>query len=333
MADLGSIYVYGPAGASVNKPDVMDAINNVDPYDTPLLNLAPKVPISHSTTEWLEDTLTATSTGGRVEGQAFTQDNIATGTRVTNVTQIFGKHVLVSETQQAVSPYGFTDTFLYEIMKGTREVMRNIESRLFAASGASASGAGTAGTAGTARAMKNLNDFITSNLFMVNSTAIGGADVASGASASSLNEPELNGALQLTWENGGNPNWIFTAGPGKRTISSFSGSMIAGAASPTAFVDAGSEQIGRAVNSYLSDFGLLNVALDRWVPKGGTGTNRNGVLFGLELPRVQIGFLRPMRFERLAKDGDRVRGMVIAEGTLRLLNQKAHLLIFGIRAT
>src|SRR5512147_2141329 len=97
--EQGTVYVYGIAGATVNKPDVMDAMNNVDPYDTPVLNLAPKIPISHVTTEWLEDTLAATSTAGRVEGQAFTQDNLATGSRVTNVTQIFGKHVLISETQ------------------------------------------------------------------------------------------------------------------------------------------------------------------------------------------------------------------------------------------
>ena len=102
MSDLGSVYVYGTAGASVNKPDVMDAMNNVDPYDTPLLNLAPKVPISHVTTEWLEDTLTATSTAGRGEGEAFNQDNIVSGSRVTNITQIFGKHLLISDRKSVV---------------------------------------------------------------------------------------------------------------------------------------------------------------------------------------------------------------------------------------
>jgi len=333
MSDMGTVYVYGIAGASVNKPDVMDAMNNVDPYDTPLLNLAPKVPISHTTTEWLEDTLTATSTAGRREGESFTQDNLLSGSRVTNVTQIFGKHVLISETQQAVSSYGFTDTFLYEIMKGTREVMRNIESRLLAASGGSATGSGTAATAGSARVMKNVSDFLTTNKFHVNSTTIGGSDSTSGASATPIGEAEFNGALQLTWENGGNPNWVFVAGPGKRQISGFTGNVIAGGATPTAFIDAGEEQVGRAVNSYLSDFGLQNVALDRWVPKGGTGTTITGALYGLELPRVQIGFLRPIRFERLAKDGDRVRGMVIGEASLRLLNQKAHYQLFGIRAS
>lgn len=340
MSDIGTVYVYGPSGGNVNREDVFDAIINIDPYDTPLLQMAPKIPISHVTTEWLQDTLTATSTAGRPEGQAFTQDNVASGTRVINVTQIFGKHLIVSETQQAVSPYGFSDTFLYEVMKGTRETMRNIETRLFAASGASASGSGTAATGGSARVMKSLQDFITSNRFHAQATAIGGTGSTT-ASATALEEPLFNTALQLTWENGGNPNWIFVAGPAKRKLSSFSGAPavlnpVGGAAltaGPTVYTEAGANQVGRAVDQYLSDFGLLNVALDRWVPKGGTGTNQEGVLFAIELPRVQIGWLRPLRFERLAKDGDRVRGMVVGECTLRVLAEKACMKIFGISST
>jgi hypothetical protein len=43
MADMGSAYVYGIGAGSVNRESVMNLVTNVDPFDTPLLNMAPKV--------------------------------------------------------------------------------------------------------------------------------------------------------------------------------------------------------------------------------------------------------------------------------------------------
>lgn len=336
MADLGSAYVYGLGAGSVNREDVMNAIINVDPFDTPLLNMAPKVPVSHTTVEWLEHTLPATSTAGRPEGQAFTQDTIDAPARRTNITAIFGKHIVVSETQQVVSPYGFSDTFMYEIGRQTKAVMRNIENRLFAASDGSAAGEATsASAAGTARAFKTLQDFITTNRYHCNSSAlIGGAGVT--ASAASLTERAVNSLLQLIYSQGGNPNFLFVPPATKRVISSFDGSISSAAATKlTLNLNAAEQQISRSINSLLTDFGLVNVVMDRWVPQAAiTATNNtndlDGCLFALELPKIQIGFLRPIRFKKLAEDGDRVRGMVIGELTLKVLAQKAHGRLFGI---
>lgn len=334
MADMGSAYVYGIGAGSVNRESVMDLVTNVDPFDTPLLNMAPKVPARHTTEEWLTDTLAATSTAGRGEGAAFAQAAVTAPSRVTNITQIFGKDVLVSETQQAVSPYGFSDTFLYEIMKGTREVMRNIERRLFSVSGGSAAGEATAATAQTARVMKSLDDFITTNRWHADSTALGGPDTASGASAVCLPESAFNAALELIYTNGGNPGYCFVPPKHKRLISGYAGTITANASAATVQIFATERQIVRSVNSYLSDFGLLNVVLDRWVPQANcTAANNNvntGRIYFLELPRVQIAFLRPIRFRRLSADGDRVRGQIVGELTLRVLNQKGSGRINGI---
>lgn len=338
--DIGTTYLYGPAGGVVNREDVMNAIVNVDPFDTPLLNMAPKVPVNHTTVEWLEHTLPTTSTATRWEGQAFDSGTITSPSRVTNVTSIFGAHVLVSETQQVVSPYGFTDTFMYEVMRQTRAVMRNIEISLFRASGASATGDVTAATStATARAryFKSLQDFITTNNYHCKSTALGGDGVT--ASAGTLTERGVNTLLQFIYSNGGNPNFIFTGPAYKRQISSFDGTVSAAAATKvTLNLNVAEQQISRSINSLLTDFGLVNVVLDRWVPQSNITSTANlcdtgsldGVIFALEMPKVQIGYLRPIRFKRLAEDGDRVRGMVVGELTLKVLAQKAHGKIFGI---
>lgn len=330
MADFGTSYLYGFTGTGVNREDVVDAIFNIDPFDTPFFQMAPKVPANHTTVEWLEDSLAATSTAVRTEGQAFTQDNISAATRVTNVTQIMGKHFIVSETQQVLNPYGYTEAFLYEAMKASREVMRNFEVSFFRSSGGSATGSGTAVTGMDGRVMKSLDDFIVSEKHHVNSTTLGGSDSTSGASATGLQESAFNTALELIYDNGGNPNWVFTAGPGKRAISSFAGAITSGTTALTIFTNASEHAIDRAVNSYRSDFGMLNVALDRFVPKGGTGTNLNGAVYILELPRTQIAILRPIRFEQLAKDGDRVRGMTLGELSLKVMNQAAHGRLLGV---
>lgn len=330
MADFGTTYLYGPTGASANREDIMSAVFNNDPYDTPYFQLAPKGPANHTQVEWLEDSLAATSTAVRSEGQAFTHDTITSPARSINVTQIMGKHFIVSKTQLAVNPIGFSNAFLYEAMKASREVMRNFEVSFFRSSGGSATGAGTSVTAVTARAMKSFDDFITSEKWPVSTTALGGTDFASGASATTMREVVFNTLIQRLWENGGNPNWVFTAGPGKRTISAYDGTIVANAVGITINENASSSTIQRAINSYITDFGLVNVALDRFVPKGGTGATLDGAVYVLDMPRTQIAILRPIAFERLADDGDRVRGMTLGELSLKVMNQNSHGRLHGL---
>jgi hypothetical protein len=241
-----------------------------------------------------------------------------------------GKHFIISKTQLSVNPIGFSNAFLYEAMKASREVMRNFEVSFFRSSGGSATGAGTSVTAVTARAMKSFDDFITSEKWPVSTTALGGTDFASGASATTMREVVFNTLIQRLWENGGNPNWVFTAGPGKRTISAYDGTIVATANPVTVNENASSNTMQRVINSYITDFGLINVALDRWVPKGATGTNLNGAVYVLDMPRTQIAILRPIAFEQLADDGDRVRGMTLGELSLKVMNQDSHGRLFAL---
>lgn len=331
--DIGTTYLYGVSAGSANRESVMDMVINIDPFDTPLITMAPKVPAKHTTEEWLVDTLAATSTAGRIEGAPFAADSLNAPSRVLNITQIFAKHIAVSETQQVVSPYGFSDTFLYEVMKGTREVMRNMESRCWATTGGSVLGTAVVATGtGTARVMKSIADFLTTNKLRVGSTRLGGT--GTGASAQQLDEGQFNAMLQIIYGNGGNPGFVFASPAVKRKISGYA-SNVDGGTRPTVFLGATERAIGRAINSYLSDFGLVNVVLDRWVPQAtNTATDniiRTGRVYFLELPRVQIAFLRALKFRRLAADGDRVRGMVIGEATIKVLAEKGSGQLWGVQ--
>lgn len=337
--DIGTTYLYGTGLGTAgklgpNRESVMDMVVNIDPFDTPFHNLAPKVPAKHTTEEWLVDTLSATSTAGLTEGSPFAQNDLASPSRVVNITQIFGKYLMVSETQQAVSPYGFSDTFLYEVMKGTREVMRNIEKRIFTVSGGSAAGTMVNPTGGTARAMKTLDDFIQTNRYHVDSTALGRGGTT--ASVASLSEVVFNRLLELVYIQGGNPGWCFAHPTFKRKLSNQIGGAALGTGGTTITLNmnASERAIVRSINTYLSDFGIINIVTDRWCSistnAAGDTNNLAGILHFLELPRCQIAYLRPLRFRQLAADGDRVRGMVIGELTLKVLAEKACGSLVGI---
>jgi len=328
MATLGTAYLWGIGGGAINKESVMDAIFNIDPFETPLMNLAPKVPARHTTEEWIEDTLDATASATTTEGRDFSADNLAAPSRKTNITHILGKDIKVSETQVMLDPYGFDNAFMHEVEDGTKEIMRNAEISLFYASGNSASGASA-----TARRMKSLQDFISTNAWHCtdSATLAGGGSVLS---AQSLEESTFNTALQKVFEQGGNPSWIFIGPAGKRQFSTFDGQIVSGSTAITLNVNANERQITRAVNTYASDFGPLNVILDRWVPQATAtsivSTALNGHLFGLEIDKVQVAMLRPLRFVEMGRGGDNVRGQLTMEYTLRCITEAAHFRLWGV---
>jgi len=150
MAAPGNVgtYFYGfAAGALFNREDLLEVITNVDPWDTPFVSQAPKVKASHVYHEWLKDYLPATSTAGAIEGDAFsfsTYGGNTTPARVVNVCQIFRRDVAATETQRAVNPAGFKDSYAYEVAKATKAVARNLEATIFSAA-ASATGSSAAG--------------------------------------------------------------------------------------------------------------------------------------------------------------------------------------------
>ncbi len=336
MADTGttdgSSYLFGFAGGAVNKESVMEAIVLTSPFDTPLLQMAPKVPAVHTTEEWLEDTLTAVAITGEKEGRDFSGEAIVAPVRKTNWTQIFGKDLHVSMTQMHLKSYGFTDTMAREVLDGTREVMRNIENKIFAVSGAQ-----TTTTVTAARLMKTLQDFIISNRFGVTHTSLGGALDAQ-LSASALHEVTFNTLLQKVYEDGGNPNFVFVPPATKRAMSAWQGSptAVATTAAPVVHnLQQGGTQLGRAVTSYLSDFAMLNIVLDRWVPQAANtiidfSTSLGGAIFLLDLAKVEIAFLRPIAVVPMATRGDHVQSQITGELTIRVLAQAHMGVIQGI---
>lgn len=335
----------GFAPGSANREDLLDFITNIDPWETPAFTSFPKVKCDHVTHEWLSDTLADPSTGGGTEGADFSIDVVDNRSRHQNVTQIFRADIKVTNTQRAVNPAGIKDEYAYQMRKKGKEMARNIESRLFAASGTSA-----AGTTGGARLMKNLSDFYATGAISAGvayasfmncgtHTADNGSSAyapwalstSSANSATLMTEDRLNGMLELCFNQGGNPDKCFVAGPTKRQISAFSGQ---GASRRNIAMT--EKKMVASIDVYDSDFGLIQIVLDRWVPKGllnsastADMTDLTGQVYFLESGMNRIAFLRPVRHVNLAAVGDSTRGMLVGELTLEVLSPKTGLRIMG----
>ena len=312
------VYKWGlVAGAGVNREDLLDQITNVDPWDTPWVAQAPKVGANHVYHEWLKDTIGSVDTSGAVEGADYSYESSTTPTREFNISMILRQDIGVSETQRYVNPAGFKDAYAYEIQKATKRLAIKLEKAVFSsvttATGASA----------TARQMKNFESFITTNTAFAGAQS--GAVTGAAATAGTLTARDFNKMLRTVYNAGGNPEQVYVSSAVKTMISNFT---VTGENRNIAAVD---RKLVSSVDFYDSDFGLIQIVLDRWVPEaantataGASQTDVTGRIFFLQRSMNRLAWLRPMNHFLVGKRGDSVAGIVVGEVTMEVLNEKAN---------
>ena len=111
--------------------------------------------------------------------------------------------------------------------------------------------------------------------------------------------------MDAAFTAGGNPDRFVVGSKQKRLLSAINASEI------RYYQDTNAR--GQVVDFYDTDFGRLNVVLNRWCKVN------QGFLF--EREQATIATLRPTTFEMLAKVGDSIQGMVVAEKTLKFRKQ------------
>lgn len=351
MADLGSAYLWGPqAAVTVTKEDVLDMVINIDPSDTPGVTLLPKTTASSTLHEWINDTLDATQTASGVpsatasnfgswpEGADFDERDLVARSRVTNITQIFRKDIKVSDTMRALNPFGVADEYSYQIMKAGTEIARNMEVALWRL-GASA---GDAGSTVSGRLWKSYEGLLTTNAAFARGSMLSNSASDAAATSFPVREADFNAMLDRIYQQGGSPDLVFVSPSVKRYISQWGiGTAVSapgiGARELQASSDPRTRTLTRSVNVYESDFGTVNIVLDRWIPQSpqtaisATGAaNLVGRMFFMERARNRIAFLRPVRHVPLPPGGDNIRGLVVGEATIEALAEKGSGLIKNV---
>lgn len=328
-------YVFGGSGsliAGVQKEDLLEQITNVDPWETPWVAQAPKVGARHVYHQWLTDTLSSQDLTGAVEGADWSLSGTTAPERQFNITMILRKDLGVSETERAVDTAGFKDHYAYEVQKATKELAIKLEKVVF---GANVTNTGASGSAtANARVMKGLQ------AFMISNTAYAGANAGSPGNTTAdgqLTVGDFNDMLNTIFTAGGSPEQVYVSPKVKRQISAFS---VAGAAAGTPHarnIAAVEKKLVSAIDFYDSDFGLIQVVLDRWVPESTNTTTATasasltgGAMFFLSRAINRLAWLRPMSHQLVGKRGDSVAGYVVGEVTLEVLNSRANGMIKAV---
>jgi hypothetical protein len=302
------------------REDLINAIYNVDPFKTPLLNMAKKTQAKQTNHEWNTDSLADQSlTNNAVEGDDPGSQSLTPSVRLGNYTQISNKIVQISGTSQAVVAAGGSNKMGYQLLKKSKELKRDMEGIL------TYNRAKSAGTSSTARLLAGLPCWLGSNtVFLTNGgtaganpTSLDGTDARTynattgTAITSALTETMVKSMLQKVFSSSGDsPEYMLVSPVNKQIISGFAGPG-------TRFVEVQDKTLKTAVDVYQSDFGDVKVIPDIFLAQSGD-------VYGINPDYIRCSYLRPFQTIPLAKTGDSDKKELLVEYTLEVGNEKAH---------
>lgn len=283
------------------REDLMDFVTNISPKETPLFSGLQQTKASGTLHEFLLDSYAASADNAAVEAWAFTAVDHTQPSRLSNNTQIFADAVQVSGTELEVNIAG-GDPMKRQMAKNMVEHAKDIERAILLGSRAS-------GSSGVARRLVGIMNSVSTN-------------ATARASGSSLGETTYNDIMEMIYTQTEQvADEVYVGSTLRRDISGFT-------AGSTKYVDAADKRLVRPVDVYEGDFGIQKIFLHRDV---GNGANAKE-LVAIKSDLYAVAVLRPTKFEKLAKDGDRERGQIITELTLENRGQAASAVVTGFTA-
>jgi hypothetical protein len=311
---------YGAVGI---REDLSNIIYNISPMDTPFLNGCGRGTADNTLFEWQTDELKTAASNMQIEGNDYTSTAATEPRRLSNYTQISATQVQSSGTAEAVDFAGRKSTQAYQLAKRAKEMKRDMEYMLLEGTVKSAGSSGAARNTAAFSTWIGTSDVATTNVVAAStgggltnngSTTYpdGTTEAGTGGADTPITIALVNNVVERIWNLGGTPDTILCDSTVKGTISS---STVGGAVVAAPRKDIGSKDSITAVNAVdvlVTDFGTFKVVPDRFIPK----TQVDFIDFDL----WSVDYLRPFRTETLAKSGDSVKQLLIAEYGLRAKN-------------
>jgi hypothetical protein len=311
-----------------NREELDDFVAMITPTDTPIYTMLGKEKCASKHPEWEFEVLDTPGDNAQPEGNEFTFNSVAAPTRPGNYTQIFTKTFTFSGTQQAVDNAGNAEKKAHEMMKKGKAIKKDIEYSILV---------NTASTNSDPRRSGGLPTWMTTNV----SRGSGGS---SGGFSSGVTTVETTGTqrawtkaltdtvLQSIYNAGGNITTGVVSPYNKGVFATFmSDSNVANQRHP---VQAGTKiSIIGTADIYESPWGPVNIVADRVMAGSAALARRN---FFLDPEYAKWASLRPIQEVDVAKTGDRESGVLLHEGTLKIVNEAAHGVIadvYGLTAS
>jgi hypothetical protein len=140
-----------------------------------------------------------------------------------------------------------------------------------------------------------------------------GTDITSDATTTgTLTEAGMKIVIAECFDNGGTPDTILVDSGNKQVISALTQTV---SELRTSADKAAPASVVAAVDVYVSDFGTFKIIPDRF--------QRARDMWFIDFDFWAVAYLRPFRTETLAKTGDSVKQMLVAEYGLMSKNQKS----------
>jgi len=295
------------------REDLSDVIYNISPTDTPFMSSVGKSKATAVYHEWQTDSLASVNASNyAVEGATASDATIGVTTRVGNRTQISQKTIKISGTLDAVNKAGRKSEKAYQLAKASSEIKRDMEAILLSNQVASA------GNSSTARVLGGLQTWLASNY----SGGTSGTAGASGTTARvtgtdrAFTATLLNTVAQSAFTNGGSPTLLLVT-PAQKVVASTFGGIA------TRYRDVPANQQAQIINAadvYVSDFGIIQIVPDRFIPN----SDNDDTAFLLDTEMAAVAYLRPFQTNELAKVGDAELTQLLVEYTLEVKNEAAH---------
>jgi hypothetical protein len=306
------------------REDLIDAIYNVDPFKTPLFNMAKKAEAKQTYHEWDLDQLASQNlANAAVEGDNPTNIALTPTVRVGNYLQISNKTIQISGTSQSVIAAGGSNKMGYQLLKKSKELKRDIEGILTYNQARSSGSSSTARNLGGLPCWLTINPVFQStgggaNPTQVNGFGNGATTRTYSTSPTAITEAQLKQALQNVYKNSGeSPEYALVSPANKQNISAFSGPG-------TRFIEVEDSTLMTKVDVYESDFGEVKMIPDIFLaPHTVSSTLYTDVLL-INPNYIRVAYLRPFQTIPLAKTGDSDQKMLLVEYTLEVGNEKAH---------
>jgi len=297
-------------GAVAIREDLSDVIYNIAPMDTPFMSGCAKTTADNTFFEWQTDSITAGAANRKIEGD----DNIGADARVLpvrlgNYTQISQYVNQTSGTDQVMNYAGHGKNQAYQLAKNGKRMKRDMESML------TQNVIRAVGDATTARATAGIPTWLATSHGAggsggsASAGATGQTLMVNNTSTAAASEANIKAVIKKCYDAGGNPDMMLVPSNVKQTISALSQSV---SELRTAANKEAPASVVAAVDIYVSDFGTFKIVPDRNLAADGPGSVAANIFF-LDMDYWAIAWLRPFQTVDLAKTGDSVKQLLVAE--------------------
>ena len=295
------------------REDLSDVIYNISPTETPFLNSVGKSKATAVYHEWQTDSLAAVNTSNyAVEGATASDATMGVTTRVGNRTQISQKTIKISGTLDAVNKAGRKSEKAYQLAKASSEIKRDMEAILLS------NQASAAGDSSTARKLGGLQAWLNTSYSGGTSGTAGSLGTTARVTGTdrAFTATLLNTVMQSAYTAGGSPTMLLVTPAQKVVASTFTGIA-------TRYRDVPANQQAQIINAadvYVSDFGIIQIVPDRFIPN----SDSDDTAFLLDTEMAAVAYLRPFQTNELAQVGDADLTQLLVEYTLEVKNEAAH---------